>query len=1230
MVEEVDEKTIRRYLLGELAETEMARFEERLMDDDQLFETLLVVEDDLIDASAADELSAEERAHFNAHFLTTPQRHERLQLARTLYAYAARSDEPNPVVTPQGGASEPSKVAQSENTNGPAVKPAVKDDLSPTPDIRPAPWSSLRRYMAYAAAAVIVIALALVIRRMIPPASSSQGLQALNQAYLTQRPTEARITGLNYASPPPITRGSAPEQFDYVARDRAALLIQTAAADHPGASSYHDLGRLYLAKHEFDKAIDQFEKALALDGKNAQVHSDLGAAWMEQGKADRQRDESGKSLEEFAKALEHLNKAIELDGKLLGALFNRALCHQYLFLPQQAEEDWRAYLNKDSDSQWADEARRNLQSIEEQRKKISQSREQLYDDFLSAYPMRDDSKAWGAFRRARTRKGNFIIERIIDEYLRLGAQGKTGEAKTALRLLAYAGDLEARRGGDMSASHIAQFYLSTTPSQQGVLAQARALVKIADEQSIKTNYKKAIDAYRSAMQMFHGLGDNCEARYAEYRIAHCALRQTGASANLEKFERLAQTCEKNGHKWLLALTYSSLADAYNSIREHSKGLYYSTQALKIAEELDDTNSAVHNYLQVAIGYQKVRDYHKALGFIQRGLLLAGDYLSDLSLLWIICDVAAEGLKSLGFYAAALDYQRAALQLAVEMDSPLNLSRSYAHLGFIYGKLQNYDEGIRTAARAFEIGNQLSDEVSGREIVAYSSLYLGDLYRQVGDYDQALAYYDQNLNTFANLDFPLHIYASHKGRLLCYIAQGDQPAAKTELAITLRLFEQCRAKIKEENNRNSFFDIEQNVYDTAMDFEFSVLNDREAAFNQSEICRARSLLDLSDQDARIIQERFGPELALSANTPPLTLTEVKTDMPAQSQVVQYAVLEDKILVWVVASGTSASISEPAKRTDLEEKINRYLQQLSRPTGDLEAIARDGKDLYDLLISPIKGLLDSRKYLCIVPDKALNALPFDALISSVSGNYLVSDYTLGICPSSTLFIKRSETARRKEGVAAESALVVGNPRFDRGAFPELQELSSSEKEAEAVASFYQTSPLIGRNATERRVRADMPRSDVIHLAAHYVRDKRSYLLSAFLLAPEPDAATRNPEGDGLLQACELYALNLRRTRLVVLAGCQTGIERSYQGEGAISIARPFIAAGVPVVVTSLWPIDSEPTARLMIRFHELRKREGHSTAQALQLAQQEMLNSPDALLHHPYYWAAFAVIGGHATF
>jgi CHAT domain-containing protein len=51
-------------------------------------------------------------------------------------------------------------------------------------------------------------------------------------------------------------------------------------------------------------------------------------------------------------------------------------------------------------------------------------------------------------------------------------------------------------------------------------------------------------------------------------------------------------------------------------------------------------------------------------------------------------------------------------------------------------------------------------------------------------------------------------------------------------------------------------------------------------------------------------------------------------------------------------------------------------------------------------------------------------------------------------------------------------------------------------------------------------------------------------------------------------------------------------------------------------------------LMIRFHQLRKTENLSTALALRQSQLEMLKNEQ--FKEPYYWGAFATLGGYTQF
>ncbi|MBI3950501.1 MAG: hypothetical protein HY314_08615 [Acidobacteria bacterium] len=79
-----DERLIVRYLLGELLEAEQIRLEERFFTDEEYFERLQAVEDDLIDDYVRGELSRRERERFEIYFLASPGRRERVEFARAL------------------------------------------------------------------------------------------------------------------------------------------------------------------------------------------------------------------------------------------------------------------------------------------------------------------------------------------------------------------------------------------------------------------------------------------------------------------------------------------------------------------------------------------------------------------------------------------------------------------------------------------------------------------------------------------------------------------------------------------------------------------------------------------------------------------------------------------------------------------------------------------------------------------------------------------------------------------------------------------------------------------------------------------------------------------------------------------------------------------------------------------------------------------------------------------
>ena len=175
-----------------------------------------------------------------------------------------------------------------------------------------------------------------------------------------------------------------------------------------------------------------------------------------------------------------------------------------------------------------------------------------------------------------------------------------------------------------------------------------------------------------------------------------------------------------------------------------------------------------------------------------------------------------------------------------------------------------------------------------------------------------------------------------------------------------------------------------IYDVAIGYEFSKQN-FQTAFEYSEKARARSLLELADNKGRLIIGSSGPDIRSDAVTPPKSLPELQAVLPDQAQVLQYAMLKDKLLIWLISNTDFIHEEKVIPLGQLNEILFRYLKLVSSPSGTIEDLTQDGSALYDILIKPVEKSLRKDKLLCVVPDKTLNYLPFAALISGGSRRY-----------------------------------------------------------------------------------------------------------------------------------------------------------------------------------------------------------------------------------------------------
>jgi len=1158
----------------------------RLLTDAAYAEQFDIAVDELTEQYAADEIHGEERKRVEKYFLRSEDRRAGLRFALALKEEARRRHK----------------------------------------------WRAPRLFLLIAASFLVVLGLGVgTWRAFIYQSDVDKGLLALNAAYRDQRPIESRISALNYA-PFSQKRGPGNERVDESELVRAKLILLEAQRDKPTPAVHHALGNVYLAQKHFDEAIQEFGEALKGDQRNAKLYNDLGAALLEKAKQDRLGPEPGKSFEELVRSLDNLNKALELDPNLAEGLFNRGLCHESMDLNQDAANDWREYLKRDQHSPWAEEARDKLDRLSRQSSRY-QTSDQLVADFLRAYEANDDSAANSIINRTYSSDGNAVTNSLLASLLAPKA-ASTKQQDVDLARLSYAGQLVRQRANDQYAFDLARFYSSSSTRDRTTLAHANSALKEGAEFFKKSHLDKAMARFATAKELYSRVGNSTEAAFADYRLLHCYVLKKDVIKSRAIFAHLAPLAQQKHYRWLLAQCLYQLASIHIGLTEYSEAIAKSSEALELLEKLNDVNGVIKSLIQLADEYRCLNNQYRSLAFLQQSLTAMQEQVPEPMQCWGTYIAIALNLGSYGFQAAALAYQQEALRLALMMERPLLSSMTYEYLALTYGRLKRQGEAISSIEQSVALGHSLGAESDGLEIIAHASLELGEIYRELGDCGKAIESYDRSLALYKQLNFDYFGYPAHKGKLLCYAAQGQDADTRREIETVLKLFKRMRSTIVEQTQRIGFFDVEQTIYDLAIDFEYSRGNNRERAFEYSESSHARSLLDLLRQGGQMVQAQFGLELKTASVSEPPTLAQMRHDLPEHTQVLVYMVLSNKLLMWVVRrSDAGSSLPTTVVSVDsqvLTQKIKDYLTLLTAGEGHDAELAERARDLHALLIKPIEPWLDKTKLLCVVPDKALNYLPFGALLSQVSGRYLIEDYTLQYSPSVGVFMDCSRIAQEKARLDHEKLLGIANPTFDRAVFPTLADLPSANHEIETIIPFYDShDSLPGREARANAVKRKIQEANVVQFAGHYVANEQSAMLSHLVLAADPNASDEDASR-GILRAWEIYKMKLPKTRLVVLSACRTATESSLNGEGAMGLARPFIAAKVPVVVGSLWSVDSDSTAELMIRFHRLRTRQKVRSVEALKLAQIELLKGSLVRYRHPYYWAGFTAIGGYAEF
>jgi CHAT domain-containing protein len=360
--------------------------------------------------------------------------------------------------------------------------------------------------------------------------------------------------------------------------------------------------------------------------------------------------------------------------------------------------------------------------------------------------------------------------------------------------------------------------------------------------------------------------------------------------------------------------------------------------------------------------------------------------------------------------------------------------------------------------------------------------------------------------------------------------------------------------------------------------------------EKEYLRAHRQLQLASVD---VDETYMPS--------GLRVQDIQALLEDDEQLVEYVTARDEVLAFVVDRKQFWSVRCLASRAEVEEQVDRLRFQWSKfgPAG-FETLYADQvsactqrvlRALYDMLFEPLESLLTASK-LTIVPHGILHGIPFHALYDGEQ--YALDRWECVYAPSGAVW----RACRLQTEPTAERSIVVGVS--DPGIAHVRDEVAALQRLLPNAEVYQDEAATLAAIPTDASYR-------YIHFATHAIFRKDNPLFSGLQLS------------DGWLIAHDLYRRRLECS-LATLSACRTGVSSVVPGDELLGLVRGFLCAGARAVMVSLWAAHDAATAELMQIFYT-RLSEGMNRGAALRTAQQEIRKR----FPHPYYWAAFALVG-----
>jgi CHAT domain-containing protein len=526
----------------------------------------------------------------------------------------------------------------------------------------------------------------------------------------------------------------------------------------------------------------------------------------------------------------------------------------------------------------------------------------------------------------------------------------------------------------------------------------------------------------------------------------------------------------------------------------------------------------------------------------------------------------------GQKADNLELAIAAYNLSLEVRTPTAFSIDCLQTGRNIGNTANLIEDWETAIKGY---NLAIEAVENARLEALNPQSRQEVLSNAIDVFHGIIQVHLNLN---QLDKALEYIERSKARNLAELMSQKNLKLQGVGQTIIEEYDLLRQQVVNEQIRLQNLSINQNLSHT--DHSMPYVQDHSY------------LKEYQQQLDTFIEQQItpiDPTFKLTQKVEPITFAEIQRLTEPATCLLQWYITSEKILAFIVSSDGKINLWQSTE-TDLQtfiETADNYLQLYYSENGKQEWI----KPLPDLLqsfsetlhLSEIINLISSTcQRLIIIPHRFLHILPIHAF--PISENKVLQDkYTVQYAPSCQL-LQRIQHHHQHE---LTHLLAIQNPTKD---------LTFTDLEVNIIATLFTQNQIIAKdNATQNTVTTQLknPNYHCHHFSCHGSFNPNNPLESALILA-EQEPFTLS----------EIFELNLKKSRLVVLSACETGmIDLQSLSDEYIGLPSGFLFAGSQNVVSSLWTVDDLTTAFLMIKFYQilLDKNQQVSVPVALKTAQ-----------------------------